>query len=93
MKMTHCMQVPPSDSQTRSKDELEDERARLAAELADAKRKFLLVAKRKQQEYSKKVCTAPYLVLLVLVLNVACNHYRIQNSAVTSKFLFATPCV
>ena len=50
------MQVPPSDSQASSKDELEDERARLAAELADVKRKFLLVAKRKQQEYSKKVC-------------------------------------
>ena len=50
------MQVPPSDSQASSRGELEDERARLAAELADAKRKFLQVAKRKQQEYTKKVC-------------------------------------
>lgn len=31
------------------------ERARLASELADAKRKFMAVAKRKQQEYGKKV--------------------------------------
>ena len=52
------MQVPPQDSKVDeeiSRDELARERGRLAAELADAKKKFMAVAKRKQQEYTKKV--------------------------------------
>lgn len=52
------MQVSPSEGKADediSRDELAVERARLASELADAKRKFMAVAKRKQQEYGKKV--------------------------------------
>lgn len=56
------MQVPPSDTKVDedcSPDQLAEERARLAAELADAKKKFMAVAKRKQQEYTKKVNSLP----------------------------------
>lgn len=52
------VQVPPSDTKADeecSPDQLAKERARLTAELADAKKKFMAVAKRKQQEYTKKV--------------------------------------
>ncbi|KAA6417667.1 MAG: hypothetical protein FRX49_12355 [Trebouxia sp. A1-2] len=51
-------QVSPSEGKADediSRDELAVERARLASELADAKRKFMAVAKRKQQEYGKKI--------------------------------------
>lgn len=56
--MAFKLQVPPGDSTVDddiSRDELAKERARLANELVDAKRKFMAVAKRKQQEYTKKV--------------------------------------
>lgn len=56
------MQVPPSDTKADeecSPDQLAKERARLTAELADAKKKFMSVAKRKQQEYTKKVNSLP----------------------------------
>ena len=52
------MQVSPSEGKADediTRDELAVERTRLASELADAKRKFMAVAKRKQQEYGKKV--------------------------------------
>jgi len=58
-----CMQVSPSEGKADediSRDELAVERARLASELADAKRKFMAVAKRKQQEYGKKVVLYNY---------------------------------
>ena len=51
-------QVPPSDNKTEeegSGDEVTKERARMASQLADAKKKFMAVAKRKQQDYNKKV--------------------------------------
>ena len=57
-----CVQVSPSDTKVDeecSPDELAKERARLTAELADAKKKFMAVAKRKQQEYTKKVNASP----------------------------------
>ena len=62
------MQVPPSDNKVDeecSPDELAKERARLTAELADAKKKFMAVAKRKQQEYSKKVNSLPAITVTV----------------------------
>ena len=52
------LQVVPDDRKVDegcSREELTRERARLAGELADAKKKFMAVAKRKQQEYTKKV--------------------------------------
>ena len=55
-------QVPPSDTKVDeecSPDQLATDRARLTAELADAKKKFMAVAKRKQQEYTKKVNSLP----------------------------------
>ena len=55
-------QVPPSDTKVDeecSPDQLAKDRARLTAELADAKKKFMAVAKRKQQEYTKKVNSLP----------------------------------
>lgn len=60
--MCACLQVPPIDSKFDdecSPDLLAKEQARLSAELADAKKKFMAVAKRKQQEYTKKVNDSP----------------------------------
>lgn len=57
-----CVQVSPSDTKVDeeySLGHLAKERARLTAELADAKKKFMAVAKRKQQEYNKKVNRLP----------------------------------
>ena len=50
--------MPPSDTKVDeecSPEQLAKDRARLTADLADAKKKFMAVAKRKQQEYTKKV--------------------------------------
>ena len=55
-------QVPPSDTKVDDEcsiEQLAKDRARLTAELADAKKKFMAVAKRKQQEYTKKVNSMP----------------------------------
>lgn len=57
------MQVSPSEGEADediTRGELAVERTRLASELADAKRKFMAVAKRKQQEYGKKVLLYDY---------------------------------
>ena len=58
--------MPPSDTKVDeecSPDQLAKDRARLAAELADAKKKFMAVAKRKQQEYTKKVNSMPVITV------------------------------
>ena len=63
-------QVAPSDSRVEeegSGDEVTKERARMASQLADAKKKFMAVAKRKQQDYNKKVNREPFSDLLLLL--------------------------
>ena len=43
-------------SESTSAGELTKQQARHANELADVKKKFMAVARRKQQDYNKKVC-------------------------------------
>lgn len=75
-----------------TRDELAEERSRLATELADAKRKFMAVAKRKQQEYSKKVlldCLADHQAILsalpagtlsaAALSDVQCTQYKYRQ--------------
>ena len=66
-----CLQAGVSSRQSDTgqiQDDPTGEKARIAAELAEAKRKFMAVAKRKQQEHNKKVC------LQLDVLTACCLH-------------------